>query len=194
MSVWTLLVAIGILGNIALPNTSLLNALLASIAFIWAFFLIYLFAKLYIQLRFKTKGEGFGEGDIYLALIIWLYTPIFFSFQNILFSWANLIKILVLFILISSIIWLLRAGIQYIWYLKYTISLFWGQGNLKFGNKSTSLENSKWKGYSEFWFRHQVLQPELNSKFKIIPFFPAMIIAFRLLLWKGQFFITLIFG
>jgi hypothetical protein len=68
-----------------------------------------------------------------------------------------IIKTLIIYILMSSIIWLLRAGIQYL----------------------------LWKKYSEFW--------TLNSTFKIIPFFPAMIIAFRLFAWKIKYFITLIF-
>ena len=70
MSTRMLLVATGVLGNIFLPDNNLRNAVLAGIAFVVVFLLIYFFAKRYVRIRFKEKKEGFGEGDVYLALII----------------------------------------------------------------------------------------------------------------------------
>lgn len=174
MTTRTLLLVTWALWNILIYNNNLWNAVFSSILFIWVFLCIYFFAKRYVKIRFKENKEGFGEGDVYLAFIVWIYAPIIFSFQNIVFSWSMIAKFLIIFILMSSIIWLLRSWLQYIWNLKFTI---W---NLKFGNKSTSLKNS------ELWIIH--------SAFKVIPFFPSMIIAFWLLAWKSHFFITLLFG
>lgn len=163
MSTRTLLVATGVIGNLLLPNWNLWNALFASIAFIGVFLLIYLFAKRYVKIRFKTKQEWFWEGDIYLALIVGIYLPIILWHQNMLFSGSMIIKILIVFVLMSSVIWLIRAGIQFL-----LAKFLWS-------NKLSKLS-------------HITISP-----LKVIPFFPAMIIAFWILAWKCQFFITLLF-
>lgn len=153
MSVRYLVAIMGVVGNIILPNGNLWNALYSTILFTWAFLIIYFFAKRYVKIRFKEKKEGFGEGDIYLAFIAWMYLPLIFSFQNMLFSWSMIIKSLVIYILMSSIIGLIRAWLQYL--------------------LSKKLHFEQWM---------------LN----IIPFFPAMIIAFRIFAWKAQVFIALL--
>lgn len=163
MSIRTLLVATGVIGNILLPNWNIWNALFASIAFIGAFLLIYLFAKRYVKIRFKTKQEWFWEGDIYLAFIVGIYLPIILWYQNMLFSGSMIIKILIIFVLMSSIIWLIRAGIQFL-----VAKFLWNKKRSKLS--------------------HITISP-----LKVIPFFPAMIIAFWILAWKCQFFITLLF-
>lgn len=159
MSTRYLLVWLGIIWNIVLPNSNLWNALFSTLLYTWIFLAIYLFAKIYVKMRFKQKGEGFGEGDIYLWFIVGLYLPLILSFQNILFSGSMIIKTLIIYILMSSIIWLFRAWLQYIF-------------QKIFHNSSFVIS---------------------NSSLKIIPFFPAMIIAFRLFAWKIKYFITLIF-
>lgn len=155
MPTWILLVVTGVLGNIFLANSNLWNAVFASVIFIWMFLLIYFLAKQYVRIRFKQNREGFGEGDVYLAFIVWLYTPIIFGFEQLVFSGFMITKFLVIFVLMSSIIGLLRAWLQYFLNSKFRIK---------------------------------------NSELKIIPFFPAMIIAFRSLARKAHFFITLLFG
>lgn len=149
-----LLMALGIVANINISGGSDGNALMSAIMFGVMFLLIYLFAKRYVKMRFKKHEEWFGQGDIYLAIAIGLLFPIVLSFSNLSFSRMMLVNVLILFILLSSIIWLIRAWLQYFLHSKFKIQ---------------------------------------HSKLHIIPFFPAMIIAFRLMSWKLGFFISLLF-
>ena len=153
-----LLMTLWIVANINISGGSDWNALMSAIMFGVIFLLIYLFAKRYAKIRFK-EAEWFGQGDIYLAVAIGLLFPIVLSFHNLLFSRMMLAKVLILFVLMSSIIGLIRAWLQFIF--------------------QKTFHNS------ELWI--------LNSKLNIIPFFPAMIISFRILAWKLGFFISLIF-
>ena len=174
MIVRILLTALGIVANVNISGGGDGNFLISTVMFGATFLLIYLFAKRYVKMRFKKYEEWFGQGDIFLAVSIWTLFPVILSFHNISFSRMTIVNVLILFILMSSIIGLIRAWWQYIsWKLKVE------SWKLKVGNKSTSLKNS------EFWI--------LNSELKIVPFFPAMIIAFWILAWKLSFFISLLF-
>ncbi|MFA6256443.1 MAG: prepilin peptidase [Candidatus Absconditabacterales bacterium] len=154
MVIRVLLTTLGILANINISGGNDGNFLMSTIIFGVTFLLIYFFAKRYVKMRFKKNEEGFGEGDIYLAVDIGLLFPIVLSFHHLSFSRMMLVNVLILFVLLSSIIGLLRAGLQY------------------FLNGKLKIE---------------------NGKLNIVPFFPAMIIAFRLLSWKLGFFISLLF-
>ena len=166
MTTWILLVIVWILANIFLHEGNLRYAFLSVLIF-WALFTgIYFFGRRYAKMRFN-QPEGFGEGDIYLAVIFWILMPIVLSFHSLSFSFLTIINVLILFILLSSIIGLIRAWLQYLlnWQLK--------------------IKNWQWKENSQLSILH--------SQSKVIPFFPAMIIAFRILAWKLPYFITLIF-
>ncbi len=160
-----LLAIVWILANIFLPGGNLRYTFLSVLIFWTLFTGIYFFGKRYAKMRFWAK-EGFGEGDIYLAVIFWILMPIVLSIHSLSFSFLTMINVLILFILLSSIVGLLRSWLQYI--------------SLKLKAENWKLHNN-----SEFW--------TLNSAFKTIPFFPAMIIAFWILARKLPFFITLIF-
>lgn len=147
MSTRTLLAIVWILANLFLPQGNLRYAFLTTLLFGWLFTGIYFFGKRYAKMRFN-QPEGFGEGDIYLAVTIWILMPIVLSLQWIVFSQMTMINVLILFILMSSIIGLIRAWLQFL-----------------ITKKSS----------------------------KIIPFFPAMIIAFWIIARKAQYFITLVF-
>jgi len=148
MVIRILLTALGIVANINISGGSDWNFLISTIIFGVTFLLIYVFAKRYVHMRFKKHEEWFGQGDVFLAVSIWILFPIVLSFQHLSFSLMMLAKTLILFVILSSIIGLIRAWLQFLI------------------TKKTS---------------------------KIIPFFPAMIIAFRLLAWKLGFFISLLF-
>lgn len=147
MIVRMLLMAVWVWANIFLLG-NIRNAFFAVMLFGVVFMCIYFFAKRYAKMRFKKNMEWFGEGDVYLAAGIWIFVPILFSMQWISFSWMMLAKTLILFVVLSSIIGLIRAWLQYL-----------------ITKKSS----------------------------KIIPFFPAMIIAFWIFAWKLWFFISLVF-
>lgn len=158
--IWILLTALAIVANINVSWGSDGNFLMSAIMFGTIFFLIYLFAKRYMKIRFKKNEEGFGQGDIFLAVSIWILFPIILSFHNLSFSFLTIVNVLILFILMSSILWLLRAWLQYL------LNTF-GTRTMEHDPKYISL--------------------------KVIPFFPAMIIAFRIIAWKLPYFIILIF-
>ena len=113
------LIIVWFLANIFLPGWNVWYAFLAALLFGGVFTCIYFFGKRYAKTRFK-QSEWFGEGDVYLAVTIWILLPIVLSFHNLLFSFLTIVNVLILFILISSIIWLCRAGIQHLlhWKLK----------------------------------------------------------------------------
>jgi len=98
--------------------------------------------------------------------------PIVVSLQAIQFSLWILANVLILFILLSSILGLIWAGLQF-----FITKIF---QNLKF-----KIQNSKLIINSTSKIQH--------PKFNIVPFFPAMIIAFWILAWKLSFFISLLF-
>lgn len=148
MVIRVLLTTLGIVANINISGGSDWNALMSTIIFGVTFLLIYFFAKRYVKMRFWKNEEWFGQGDIFLAVSIWVLFPIILSFHHLSFSLMMLINVLILFVLMSSIIGLIRAWLQYL------------------VTKKAS---------------------------KIIPFFPAMIIAFWILAWKLSFFISLLF-
>ncbi|MCX6825111.1 MAG: prepilin peptidase [candidate division SR1 bacterium] len=145
MTLRVLLTALSIVANINISGGSDGNFLMSAIMFGVTFLVIYLFAKRYVKMRFKKNEEGFGQGDVFLAVSIGMLFPLILSFHHLSFSWSILVNVLILFILLSSIIGLIRAGLQYL-----------------ITKKSS----------------------------KIIPFFPAMIIAFRLMARKISFFIS----
>lgn len=148
MIVRILLMTVWILANILVSGGNDWNALMSTIIFGVTFLLIYVFAKRYVKMRFKKNEEWFGEGDVFLAASIWILFPIILSFHHLSFSLMMLANVLILFVVMSSIIGLIRAWLQYLITKKAS---------------------------------------------KIIPFFPAMIIAFWILTWKLNFFIYLLF-
>jgi len=114
MVVWILLAVVWILANIFVPGDNLRYALLSALLFAGVFTGIYFFAKRYAKMRFKKVMEWFGEGDIYLAATIWIFIPLIMSASWIIFSWWTIACVLILFILLSSIIGLIRAWLQYL--------------------------------------------------------------------------------
>ena len=159
MIIRVLLTAVGIVANINMSWGNDWNLLMSTVIFGVTFLLIYFFAKRYVHMRFKKHEEWFGQGDIFLAISIWILFPIIFAFHHLPFSLMMSVNVLILFVVMSSIIGLIRAWLQY---------LIW------------TLKNN-----SAFCIPHSTLH--------IIPFFPAMIIAFRILAWKLSFFISLVF-
>jgi len=159
MIVRILLVITWILANIIAPGWNLRYAMLSVLVFAWVFMWIYFFARRYAKMRFD-QAEWFGQGDIYLASVIWLFLPLVLSLQWMIFSWWTIINVLILFTLLSSILGLIRSVFQF--FIK------------KIFNNSPSVLH--------------------NLSLAIIPFFPAMILAFWIITWKGSYFISLIFG
>lgn len=159
MPIWIFLALVWIVANIFLPQWNLRYAFLSALVFGGLFTAIYFFARRYAKMRFKQTMDGFGQGDVYLAISVWMFVPLILALSGMLFSWWMLANILILFILLSSILGLIRSVFQYI-----------------------------------VWKLTRNSQPStLNAQFHIIPFFPAMIIAFWLMAWKISFFISLLF-
>jgi len=137
------------------------------IAFRWSISLfatflgIYYLSKIYVKYRYKKNFEWIWFGDVILAFFIWTLFPFIFQLNNINFNIVNLIEIILLFILISSIIWILIRALKLI----TNISSHWHKNIIKALNIS-------WK--------------------HIIPFLPAMIITYRILLFQASFFLKIL--
>ena len=94
-----------------IPNNFLLHISLCWL-FILIFLWIYFFAKLYVKLRFKTKWEWFGMWDVYISATIWLLSSRIFTFGNIEINIINIINMLLIYIIISCLLWLIYAIIE----------------------------------------------------------------------------------
>lgn len=171
MIVRILLMICWVLINIFAPGWNVRYGFLSALVFGWLFTAIYFFARRYTKIRFKKIGDWFGQGDIYLAVTIWMFTPLILTLSWILFSWWMLANVLILFVLLSSIIWLIWAWLQYLF------AKIFGTRDLELGEWSISSSS---------------LVPG-PSLLEVIPFFPAMIISFWLITWKLTFFISLLF-
>lgn len=154
MIAWIALMTLWILADILISGGNDGNALISTVIFGGTFLLIYFFAKRYVRMRFKKQEEWFGQGDIFLAVSIWALFQIILTFHGLSFSWILIVNVLILFTLLSSIIGLIWAWLQYL---------------------------LNWKLKIESW------------KLNIIPFFPAMILAFWIMSWKLSFLLTLFF-
>ncbi|MBU0626320.1 hypothetical protein KKG31_04160 [Patescibacteria group bacterium] len=73
---------------------------------------IYYGSKRYVQKRYKQKATGFGEGDVMLGFLIGTLLPFVFITQNIPFSLLHTLEIVILFFILSSVLGLVRYGVQ----------------------------------------------------------------------------------
>ena len=74
MIVRILLLIVWILANLFVPPWHIWHAMLSALLFGGVFTCIYFFAKRYAKMRFKKSMEWFGQGDVYLALTIWIWS------------------------------------------------------------------------------------------------------------------------
>lgn len=167
-----ILVILWTVANFVLTGGNILWAWICVVIFAVIFLWIYYFSKVYTKLRFKVAWEGFGMGDVFLAWALGLFLPLVITLHGWVLSFFLIWELLVLLLLLSSIIGLLRALVQLL------------IGRLQ-KMKKTCLPVDKVPEDKLFNFQ--------NSKFKIIPFLPAMIIAFWLITIAWSFFISLLF-
>ncbi|HKL44483.1 MAG TPA: prepilin peptidase [Candidatus Absconditabacterales bacterium] len=80
-----------------------------TILYVIIFFLIYLFSKYYMRIRFRKKEEGFGQGDVYLSLTIGALSGFVFYYNSVQFGVTNLIDMLLIYVILSSVIGLIYA-------------------------------------------------------------------------------------
>lgn len=117
-------------------------------AFIWSlvfwvvFYGIYYWAKIYVKNKYKKDMEGFGEWDVWLAFLIWTLLPFVMEFNWISMGIGSILELLILFALISSILWIIyyygkdlvskyfwvkdkKDWLNYIPFLPFMIMGFW---------------------------------------------------------------------
>ena len=80
-----------------------------TLVFVILFIIIYFLWKLVTKLKYKEWWEWFWQWDIYLAGTIWILFPFIFNFNNIDFSGLELTKLILVFMMISSILWIIYA-------------------------------------------------------------------------------------
>ena len=80
-----------------------------SLGFVITFILIYLFAKYYVKLRFRKNEEWFGQGDVYLSLTIGILFGLILYYNSIAFSIINLLDFIIIYVIFSSLIWLIYS-------------------------------------------------------------------------------------
>jgi hypothetical protein len=81
-----------------------------SLVFCWVFLGIYSLAKRYVKKKYKQDTEWFWQWDIFAWFLLWTLLPFVFEYNNINPSMINLIKIFIIFMIISSVLWI-------VWYL-----------------------------------------------------------------------------
>jgi len=90
------------------------------IAYFLVFLAIYLFSKYYMRLRFSKKEEWFGQWDVFLSITIWALSWFVFYYNFLQFGVVNLINLILIYVILSCLIWLLFALISKIIWSKQT--------------------------------------------------------------------------
>lgn len=139
-------------------------------ALIWAgislclFMIIYLFGKRYVKRRFDSEEEWFWQWDVYIGLLLWSLFPMVWSIQGIWINRISSVKMTMIMIVLASML-----GILYF------------LGEFLFTKKT-------WRKSKEL-----DIFTERKETNKIIPFIPALICAFRILLYKADVILSFVF-
>lgn len=136
-------------------------AFFSSISLLGIFFIIYYLSKLYVKNRYKKNQSWIWSWDIILSFVLWTLFSFVFEFNSISFSVFNLIKILLIFVLISSLLGILIR----------LINIFVEKNNVS----KKEIKKSVWA-----------------DSINIIPFLPAMIISYRIMLFQSDFILKII--
>jgi len=96
---------------------SILNQPIKEIAittgvFVLIFLWIYFLSKYYVKLKYKKNWEWFGQWDIYIAATVWILFPFVFAFNNIQFDAFNTVSLMLMYLIISCILWLIYAFVR----------------------------------------------------------------------------------
>ena len=86
----------------------LITTSLLFLLFLWIYFL----SKYYVKLKYKKDWEWFGQWDIYIATTVWLLFPFVFSYNNIQFDIFNTANLILIYTIITCILWLIYALIR----------------------------------------------------------------------------------
>ncbi len=110
MPIWIFVTLISIV--FALLRLDLTVFLEISLFYVIVFLLIYFFSKYYMRIRFRKKEEWFWQWDIFLALTIWALSWFIFYYSSIEFGVVNMIDLLLMYVILSCLIWLVYALIN----------------------------------------------------------------------------------
>lgn len=110
LPIWILITALSILFVLFKIDTVVL--LESTIWFVLMFLTIYFFSKYYMKIRFKKYEEWFGQWDVFLSLTIWVLSWFVFYYNSIEFGIVNLIDLILIYIILSCLIWLIYAIIN----------------------------------------------------------------------------------
>ena len=102
-------------------------------SYISMFLIIYIFSKYYAKFRFNQE-EWFWIWDVYLSMTIWILSGFVFYYNFLKFWVVNLMNIILIYVILSSVVWLVYALIlklffgrhkQIIPFLPSMIVAFW---------------------------------------------------------------------
>ena len=138
-------------------------ALLWSIVTTLFFLVIYLFGKRYVKQRFNSQEEGFGQWDIFIWASLGSLFAYIWQNNNIPTTLVGASQIALIMIILASIIWLLYFVIE--------LAVHTGKTHRQSKDIFTEWRNTN----------------------KIIPFIPALILAFWILLYKANIILHFVF-
>jgi len=72
---------------------------------------IYRIAKIYAKHRYGMD-EGFGQWDVWMAFLLGAMSPLIFLYNGLPLELLNALQILIIFVVLSSVVWLLIALFQ----------------------------------------------------------------------------------
>ncbi len=90
--------------------------LIAMLIFWWSFYLLYFIAKYYVRKKYQSTHGWIWEGDALLAWVIWALIPAIAMVYNIRISWLYIRENFVLFLILSSVLWLIFSVLQMIFH------------------------------------------------------------------------------
>jgi len=87
----------------------------ALFSFVSMFLIIYIFSKYYAKFSFN-HDEWFWVWDVYLSMTIWILSGFVFYYNFLKFWVVNLMNIILIYVILSSVIWLVYALISKIFF------------------------------------------------------------------------------
>ena len=125
---------------------------------------IYYFGKRYVKKRFNSNEEWFWQGDIFIWTALWSMFPLIWKINEIEINRMTSVEITLIIVVIASIIWIIYALIE-----------------------------STYKKPKNKQSKESDIFTEWRDNNKIIPFIPALILAFWILLYKADTIISFVF-
>jgi len=110
IAVWLTTLTLSVLGGMMFGWIPILQIFLSAVIWWGFFYIIYFGAKRYAK-NFKNMDEWLWEWDVWVAILIWTLNPFVFVYHNFGFEVFYILRFLIIFVILSSILWIIWFAI-----------------------------------------------------------------------------------